>query len=185
MGWWWPYFRSPKIDRHGTTSSSQACRTREVHGFHSSPTFIMTTVNVYLTFKGNCEEAFNFYKKAFGRDFQRIDRFGAMPPSEGMASMPADQKNKIMHVSLPISKETFLMGSDSLEGFGQPTIFGNNFFISIHTDDRGEADRLFKTLSEGGQVTMPLQDTFWGAYWGMFIDRYGIGWQVNMDQRKG
>lgn len=145
----------------------------------------MTSVNVYLTFSGNCEEAFNFYKNAFGREFQSINRFGEMPPSEGMPPVPEDQKNKIMHVSLPISKETALMGSDSSEAFGQATTVGNNFSISINTDSREEADRLFKVLSDGGQVTMPLQDTFWGSYWGMFTDRFGIGWQVNVHLGKG
>ncbi len=143
----------------------------------------MTTVNIYLTFTGNCEEAFNFYKKAFGGEFASVNRFGEMPPQEGMPPIPADQKEKIMHITLPISKETVLMGSDTSESFGQVTTIGNNFSISINTDSREKADNYFKMLSEGGQVTMPLQDTFWGAYWGMFTDKFGIGWQVNVDTR--
>ena len=144
---------------------------------------IMTTVNIYLTFTGNCEEAFNFYKKAFGGEFASVNRFSEMPPQEGMPPIPADQKEKIMHITLPISKETVLMGSDTSEAFGQVTTIGNNFSISINTDSREKADSYFKTLSEGGRVTMPLQDTFWGAYWGMFTDKFGIGWQVNADTR--
>jgi PhnB protein len=141
----------------------------------------MTTVNVYLVFNGNCEEAFDRYKKVFGGEFASINRFGEMPPHEGMPPMPADMKSKIMHVSLPISKETSLMGSDTSEGFGANTTAGNNFSIAIHTDSREKADRYFKQLSDGGSIQMPLQETFWGAYWGMCTDRFGIGWQVNVN----
>jgi PhnB protein len=105
----------------------------------------MTTVNVYLTFKGNCEEAFNFYKSVFGGDFGYIGRFKDMPPVDGK-SAPAGTGDKIMHVSLPVSKETVLKGSDTIEGFSPPVTFGNNFGISINTDSQAEADKLFNAF---------------------------------------
>lgn len=139
----------------------------------------MTTVNVYLTFNGNCEDAFNFYKSVFGGEFSSLARFGEMPPQEGMPPVPESEKNKLMHVSLPVSSETVLMGSDSLNTFGPPTVVGNNFSISINSDTKEDADRFFNRLSEGGQVIMPMSATFWGAYFGMFTDKYGINWMVN------
>ncbi|HAY35332.1 MAG TPA: VOC family protein [Bacteroidetes bacterium] len=139
----------------------------------------MTTVNVYLTFNGNCLEAFNFYKTVFGGEFPYVGTFGEMPSGEGMPPVPDSEKDKIMHISLPVSKETTIMGSDSSEAFGQSTVIGNNFSISINTDSKEEADRFFKGLSEGGKVTMPMSNTFWGAYFGMFTDKFGINWMVS------
>jgi PhnB protein len=141
----------------------------------------MATISPYLTFNGNCEEAFNFYKSVFGGEFPFIGRFKDMPPMDGGKQMSPEQGEKIMHVSLPISKETMLMGSDSSEAFGQATTVGNNFSISINADSEKEADRLFNGLSAGGRVTMPLNKTFWGAYFGMLTDKFGIQWMVNYD----
>lgn len=141
----------------------------------------MTTVNAYLTFNGNCEEAFNFYKSAFGGEFTYIGRYKDMRPSDDKYCPPGDGE-LIMHVSLPISPETVLMGSDSSETFGQATVFGNNVSMSINTDSRENADKLFNTLSAGGQVKMPMENTFWGAYFGMFTDKFGIHWMVNFDE---
>ena len=138
----------------------------------------MTTVNVYLTFQGNCEEAFNFYKSVFGGDFGYVGRFKDMPPVDGK-SAPAKDAEKIMHISLPVSKETILMGSDTSEGFGPPVTVGNNFSVSITTDSKDNADNFFKKLSAGGQVGMPMGETFWGSYFGMFTDKFGINWMVN------
>jgi PhnB protein len=138
----------------------------------------MTTINPYLTFSGNCEEAFNFYKSVFGGEFPYVGKFKDMPENPECKVAEAD-KEKIMHISLPISKETVLMGSDSSEAFGQATVQGNNFSISINTETVEEATRLFKGLSAGGKVTMPLDKTFWGAYFGMFIDKFGMQWMVN------
>lgn len=92
-----------------------------------------------------------------------------------------EDKDKIMHVSLPISKETSLMGSDTGGEWSSRYQAGNNFSISINADSKEEAEKLFNGLSAGGQVTMPLSDTFWGAYFGMFTDQFGIGWMVNYD----
>ena len=141
----------------------------------------MTTINIYLTFTGNCEEAFNFYRSVFGGEFSGISRFSEMPPSEEMQIAPEDA-DKIMHVSLPISEETVLMGSDTAGEWGPPITQGNNFSISISTDSTEKADNFFNHLSDGGQVTMPLEQTFWGDYFGMVTDKFGINWMVGYNE---
>lgn len=140
----------------------------------------MTTVNIYLSFNGNCEEAFDFYKEAFGGEYRYIGRYGEMPPQ---ADIPVNEneKDKIMHITLPISKETLLMGNDNLEAFGTPLTIGNNFSISVLSDTKEEADRLLNKLSKDGQVTMPMRETFWGSYYGNVTDRFGIKWKLNVD----
>ena len=144
----------------------------------------MARVNPYLTYNGNCEEAFNFYKSVFGGEFPFIGKFKDMPPMDGYPPVTEKEGEKIMHVSLPISNETILMGSDSSEAFGQATVVGNNFSISINTDSPDEADKLFKGLSAGGIVKMPMNQTFWGSYFGMFLDKFGIQWMVSFDQNE-
>jgi PhnB protein len=141
----------------------------------------MASISPYLTFNGNCEEAFNFYKSVFGGEFPYVGRFKDMPASPNYPPVPESEGNKIMHISLPISKETVLMGSDSSEAFGKATVAGSNFSISINTESEEEARRLFNGLSAGGTVTMPLDKTFWGALFGMFVDKFGIQWMVNYD----
>ncbi len=140
----------------------------------------MPTVNIYLTFDGQCEEAFRFYESAFGKEIPYIGKFGDMPPQEGMPPLSEDVKNRIMHVSLPISSETVLMGSDTMPGMHELKK-GNNYSVSINTFSREEAQNLFKKLSDGGKITMELQDTFWGAYFGMWEDKFGIQWMINYD----
>lgn len=140
----------------------------------------MATVNVYLTFNGNTEEAFNFYKSVFGGEFSYMGRFNEMPVDESYPPIPDNELNRIMHVSLPISKETVLMGSDSTSFSGNIT-FGNNFSISVNAESKNEANELFNKLAQNGTITMPLNDTFWGAYFGMLIDQFGIQWMVNFD----
>lgn len=144
----------------------------------------MATVNAYLNFNGNCLEAFNFYKSVFGGEFPYVGKFGEMPPQEGMPPLPESEKDKIMHITLPISKETILMGSDSSEAFGHNHIAGNNISLSINTESRAEADTLFNGLAAGGKINMPMTDTFWGAYFGMFTDKFGIHWMINFDEVK-
>lgn len=141
----------------------------------------MTLVNVYLTFNGNCEEAFNFYKSVFGGEFPYLGRYKDMPPEEGKKTDSKDAE-KIMHVSLPISKETMLMGSDTGGEWASNYSQGNNFAVSISTDNKDEADRLFNGLSAGGSVTMPMNKTFWGDYFGMFTDKFGINWMVSFNE---
>lgn len=140
----------------------------------------MTTVNAYLIFNGKCEEAFNFYKSVFGGEFPYMGRYKDMPPTDGRICAPGDAE-KIMHVSLPISKETVLMGSDSSEAYGQVTTIGNNISISITVDTEKEANRIFNELSSGGKISMQLDKTFWGALYGSFTDKFGINWMVSYD----
>ncbi|WP_010227199.1 VOC family protein [Gillisia marina] len=139
----------------------------------------MKTVNPYLVFDGNCEEAFNFYKNVFGGDFQFLGRFSDMPEAD-CKDMPEESMNKIMHVSLPISKETILMGSDANPNMGAVST-GNNVSLSLSTESKEEADTIFNSLSKDGKVTMPMQDTFWGSYFGMLEDKYGFIWMVGYD----
>ena len=139
----------------------------------------MATTNTYLNFNGNCEEAFNFYKSVFGGEFTYIGRFGDVPESDDY-KVPEGDKNKVMHVSLPTGASV-LMGSDNSEQYESSFVKGNNFSVSIDAESKEEADKLFSGLSAGGQVTMPLADTFWGAYFGMFTDKFGINWMVNYD----
>lgn len=144
----------------------------------------MATVNAYLTFNGNCEEAFEFYKSVFGGEYPYIGKFKDMPQAdENCAPMSEADANKIMHVSLPISKETMLMGSDTSGEWAFNFIQGNNFSVSINAESKEEADKLFNGLSAGGQVTMSMNSTFWGAYFGMFADKFGINWMVNFDEK--
>src|SRR5687768_17231660 len=114
----------------------------------------MAVLNPYLNFTGNCEEAFNYYKSVFGGEFRYIGRFGDMPPQEGH-SMPEADKNKIMHVSLPIKGDNVLMGSDTGGEWAPNTVVGNNVQLSIGVDSKAEADRISNALSEGGKVSMP------------------------------
>lgn len=141
----------------------------------------MATTNVYLTFKGNCEAAFTFYKKAFGGEFTYLGRFGEMPADENCSVSESD-KNLIMHVSLPIGS-TVLMGSDVGEPWSKSFVIGNNFSVSVSAESKEEADRLFGKLSLGGQITMPMGDTFWGDYFGMFVDQFGVQWMISFNEQ--
>jgi PhnB protein len=143
----------------------------------------MAQINPYLNFKGNCEEAFNFYKSVFGGDFPYVGRYKDMPPSEGQDVSEIDGE-KIMHMSLPISKETVLMGSDVGGEWAKHIMDGNNIQLSVNTDTEEEANRVFNGLAEGGRVNMPLEKTFWGALFGMLTDKFGINWMVNYDYQQ-
>ena len=140
----------------------------------------MRKINVYITFNGNCEEAFRFYKSVFGGDFQFIGRYKDVPPADKKIFQPENEE-KIMHVSLPISKETILMGCDNGEGHGRGTVVGDNISISIDTDSKEEADQLFGALSVEKKIKMPMAQTFWGAYFGALTDQFGINWLINCD----
>ena len=136
----------------------------------------MASINPYLNFAGNTEEAFNFYKSVFGGEFVMLQRFSDTPDG---SKMSPDIQNKIMHVSLPIGKNNILMATDACEEMGFNLKQGNNFYICISPDSKEEADKLFNGLAEGGKINMPLQDMFWGAYYGDLTDKFGIGWMVN------
>lgn len=141
----------------------------------------MATINTYLNFNGDCEAAFNFYRSVFGGDFTYVGRFNEMPPQDGMPTMSEEDGNKIMHIVYSIGN-AILMGSDTGGEWAPKFVQGNNFSISINAESKEEADRLFDGLSAGGEVTMPMNETFWGAYFGMFTDRFGINWMVNFDK---
>ncbi len=137
----------------------------------------MANVNPYITFNGNCEEAFDFYKSVFGGEIQQISRYKDMPPMKGHPKSESANE-KIMHISLPLSKETSLMGCDSNPEYGNVNV-GENISLSISTDNKSDADKIFNRLSQGGRVTMPMADTFWNSYFGMLTDKYNINWMVS------
>lgn len=139
----------------------------------------MTTASIYLIFNGNCREAFEFYKSAFGGEFESVSTFGEMPPQEGQPAIPEGAKDLIMHISLRISDSSVLMGSDDGGTIGPEVTAGNNFSVMVSTDSVEETDRIFGALSEGGKVTMPLANTFWDSYFGMCTDRFGVSWMVS------
>ena len=143
----------------------------------------MATINPYLTFTDKCEEAFNFYKSVFGGEFRQISKFKDIPTAPGVEQLPASAGELIMHVALPISKETILMGSDANPMMGKVTI-GDHLSLSVGTDSKEEATKIFNGLASGGNITMPIADTFWGAYFGMLVDKFGITWMVNYDYPK-
>ena len=136
----------------------------------------MAQINPYLNFPGTTEEAFNFYKSVFGGEFSALQRFG-----EG-EQIPGSVKEKIMHVALPIGNGNILMGTDACEEMGFKVTPGNNFYICISPDNKEDADRVFNQLSSGGKVNTPLQDMFWGGYYGDLTDKFGINWMVNYQQ---
>jgi len=119
----------------------------------------------------------------FGGEFAMLMRFGEMPGCDETPIADAD-KNKIMHIALPIGKNNVIMGTDALESMGQNVSFGTNISISIAAESKEEAEQLFIGLSEGGNIAMPLQDTFWGAYFGIADDKFGVKWMVNYDYPK-
>lgn len=140
----------------------------------------MAKMNPYLNFDGKAEEAFTFYKSVFGGEFLGdIYRMDGAPGSE---NLPENERNRVMHIALPIDGHTTLMASDILPSAGHKLTEGNNVQLSLHPESRDEADRLFNALSAGGQVEMPMEDTFWGAYFGSFTDKFGIKWMINQEQ---
>jgi PhnB protein len=137
----------------------------------------MPKLNTYLNFAGITEEAFRFYKSVFGGEFRTVTRFKDMPmPGVKIAKKDED---KIMHIALPIGKDDVLMASDALESHGQKVVVGNNVSISIFPDSKEEADSLFKALSAGGTVQMPLANQPWGDYYGGLKDRFGVLWMID------
>ena len=141
----------------------------------------MPQLNPYLHFNGNAEEAFTFYKSVFGGEFAVISRFKDLSNPE--YPVPEKEENKIMHISLPIGNNSVLMASDVPEFMGQVNENENRTKISISAESKEEADSLFKGLSAGGKVEMPIGDSPWGSYFGMFRDKYGFEWMVNFDPK--
>lgn len=145
----------------------------------------MARTSTYLNFPGNTEEAFLFYRSVFGTEFtQPIHRMADVPAAPDMPTLSDVEKNLIMHIELPILGSHMLMGTDTLKSMGHTVTFGTNISINLEPDTRGEADRLFNALSQGGKVTMPLGDMFWGAYFGALVDKFGVQWMINCAQAK-
>jgi len=140
----------------------------------------MALINPHINFNGNAEEAFNFYKSVFGGEFAKIMRFKDIATPE--YPIPEHEANKIMHIALPIGKN-MLMGNDVPEVLGLVNENENRSKISISAESKEEADKLFSGLSEGGQIEMPITDSFWGSYFGMFRDKYGIEWMVDFNPK--
>jgi PhnB protein len=143
----------------------------------------MAKVNTYLNFRRNTEEAFNFYKSVFGGEFTDLQKFSDIPQADGMLPIADNDKNLIMHVALNLPGGHTLMGTDAPESMGFKLTFGNNVYISLSPDSRDETKRLFNSLSQGGKITMEMQDTFWGAYYGSCTDKYGVQWMFNFDEK--
>jgi PhnB protein len=139
----------------------------------------MATINPYIHFNGNAEEAFTFYKAAFGGEFSRIVRFKDMK-FEGAPNFEKEA-DKIMHIELPIGNQSALMGSDTPEMMGKHNEQETRSKIVIRTESKEEADRIFNGLSQDGQIEMPISDSPWNTYFGMFRDKYGIEWMVEYD----
>lgn len=142
----------------------------------------MALINPHINFNGNAEEAFEFYKAAFGGEFSKIVRFKDFKNPEFQISK--NEENKIMHIALPIGKSNVLMGNDVPEFLGRVNENENRSKISISAETKEEADKLFSSLSAGGAIEMPISDSPWGSYFGMFRDKYGIEWMINFDPKK-
>jgi len=135
----------------------------------------MATINPYINFNGNAEEAFNFYKSVFGGEFETIVRFKDLESSE--FPVPENEANKIMRITLPIGGNT-LIANDVPESLGPVSEKENRSKISINTESRAEADNIFAGLTVGGTIEMPMDNSPWNTYFGMFRDKYGIEWTV-------
>lgn len=143
----------------------------------------MASVSTYLNFARKTEEAFNFYKSVFGTEFQApIGRFRDVPAMEGMPALPEADLDLVMHVSLPILGGHLLMGTDAPESMGFNINMGNNVYINLSPDTRAHTRELFDKLSEGGKVSMELQDMFWGDYYGTCTDKFGVQWMFTCSE---
>ena len=141
-------------------------------------------VCTYVNFAGNTEEAFLFYKSVFRTEFVNgIQRFGEIPPDPSQPPVAEHLKKMVLHVELPLLGGHILMGTDAPKDMGFTVIPGNNMHIQLEPASRQEAERIFYALSAGGTVSMPLQDMFWGAYFGSFTDKYGINWMLNCQHK--
>jgi len=140
----------------------------------------MALINPYINFNGNAEEAFNFYKSVFGGEFAKIMRFKDLASPE--FTVAESEANKIMFIALPIGKN-FIMANDVPDVMGRTNENEHRSKISISAESKEEADKLFNGLSAGGQIEMPICDSPWGSYFGMFRDKYGIEWMVDFDPK--
>jgi PhnB protein len=141
----------------------------------------MALINPHINFNGNAEEAFHFYKSVFGGEFTKMMRFKDLASPE--FPVAENESNKIMHIALPIGKN-ILMGNDVPEIMGRVNENENRSKIAISAENKEEADKLFKELSAGGQIEMPIADSPWSSYFGMFRDKFGIEWMVEFDNNE-
>ncbi|TKC64061.1 VOC family protein [Pedobacter hiemivivus] len=141
----------------------------------------MAIINPHINFNGNAEEAFMFYKSVFGGEFTKIIRFKDISGPE--FPIAEKEENKIMHIALPIGKRNMLMANDVPEILGKVNENEHRSKISISAESKDEADKLFNGLSVGGTIEMPITDSPWGSYFGMFRDKYGIEWMVEFNQK--
>ncbi|MDB6127510.1 MAG: 3-demethylubiquinone-9 3-methyltransferase [Verrucomicrobia bacterium] len=143
----------------------------------------MSRVSTYLNFTRSTEAAFLFYKSVFGTEFcAPIMRFGDVQPQvcqPGQPPLPEADLKLIMHIELPILAGHVLMGTDAPESMGFKLQNGDNVSINLEPDTRAETDRLFKALADGGKAEMPLQEMFWGGYFGTLVDKFGTRWMFN------
>lgn len=142
----------------------------------------MTTINPWINFNGNTEEAFTFYKSVFGGEFTKIVRFKDLASAE--FQVPESEENKVMHIALPIGQGSVLMGNDVPEFMGKVNERENRSKIVLSTESKEEAERLFNGLSVGGEVEGPIGNSPWGTYAGMFRDKFGIEWIVEFVEVK-
>lgn len=140
----------------------------------------MATINPYINFNGNAEEAFNFYKSVFGGDFKIIVRFKDMPINPDF-TISESEANKIMHIQLPIGKYNVLIANDIPEFMGKVNENENRSKIAVTAESKEEADKIYNGLSEGGNIEMPIGKSPWGSYFAMFRDKYGIEWTIYYD----
>lgn len=145
----------------------------------------MARVSTYLNFPGNTEQAFIFYQSIFGGAFVRpLLRFRDMPPQANQPPMDAVFGNMIMHIELAILGDHVIMATDAPEAMGFNIKYGNNMTINLEPDTRAETERLFKRLNENGEIEMPLSDMFWGTYFGIVVDQFGVRWMLNFENKR-
>lgn len=145
----------------------------------------MSKVSIYLNFMGKTEEAFTFYKRVFESEFTApVQYMKDIPADPEQPALPENEQDMVMHVALPILGGLQLMGTDELESRGRKVIFGNNVYINLEPDTRAETDELFNALSEDGKVEMPLQEMFWGDYFGSLKDKFGVCWMFNCSSKE-
>lgn len=146
----------------------------------------MASVSTYLNFDGTTEAAFTFYREVFGGEFDApVQYMRDVPSWPGQPPLTEDERNRVMHVALAILGGHRIMGTDTVPSMGDTCVAGNNVSINLQPDTRAETDRLFAALSEGGAVEMPLQEMFWGAYFGHCVDRFGTRWMFNCEEPAG
>ena len=137
----------------------------------------MLTANPYLNFDGQAEEAFASYRSILGGDF--LGPLRKVSSAPGMEKLPEKEKNRVLHIALKVNDKLTIMASDIIPSFGHELKVGNNNYILLNVDSKADADRIFGSLSQDGEIEMKMGDQFWGAYFGSFIDKFGIHWMIN------